>query len=204
MTRSRKTIQIFIISFIIIASVRLASTGQVPASEVMQTGTLKEQMDFVQNRTIIYENFRAIREDMFQTIKKNALDSLESAKSDLQDMKALMYSRNREIDSMNILIKGTMDELTLAVESRDNIVFLGIPMNKMKYNMFVWVIIGGLTILLILGLLLYNRNRIMTVKVLDEIEDLKKEFEEYKFTTREKREKLVMEHFNEIKKLKEV
>lgn len=202
MRTSSKTLQILIISLFLV-SFSFGSNGQTSPSDVLQNGTLVEQLDFVQNRTIIYDNFRAIREDMFQTIKRNSLDSLANAKSNLQGMSVQMNSRKREIDSLSTLLTNTRNELNQAVENRDNIVFLGIAMNKMSYNLFVWVVIGGLSILLILGLLLYNRNRDVTVQALSEVEDLKRNYEEYKITSREKREKLVMEHFNEIKKLKE-
>ena len=69
--------------------------------------------------------------------------------------------------------------------------------------MLVWIIIGGLAVMLLLGLFLYFRNRIIMVNTLNEIGELKEEFENYKKTSRERREKLVMEHFNEIKKFKE-
>jgi hypothetical protein len=202
MRTSSKTFPIFILS-LCLTSFSMVSSGQTPPSDVLQNGTLSEQLDFVQNRTIIYDNFRAIREDMFQTIKRNSLDSLQNAKSNLQDMSAQMNSRKREIDSLSTLLSSTRNELNQAVENRDNIVFLGMPMNKMSYNLFVWVAIGSLSILLILGMLLYNRNRNITVQTLDEVENLKKDFEDYKVSSRERREKLVMEHFNEIKKLKE-
>jgi hypothetical protein len=202
MRTSSKTFQIFIVS-LFLASISIGSSGQTPPTEVLQNGTLLEQLDFIQNRTIIYDNFRAIREDMFQTIKRNSLDSLQNAKSNLQSMSVQMNSRKREIDSLTTLLTSSRNELNQAVENRDNIVFLGIAMNKMSYNLFVWVAIGSLSVLLILGMLLYSRNRNVTVQALNEVEDLKRDFDEYKITSREKREKLVMEHFQEIKKLKD-
>jgi hypothetical protein len=202
MRTSIKTFQILIITLFFVSFI-IDSNGQTAPSDVLQDGTLVEQLDYVQNRTIIYDNFRAIREDMFQTIKRNSLDSLENAKSNLEGMSAQINSREREIDSLTTLLTNTRNELNQAVENRDNIVFLGIAMNKMSYNLFVWVAIGSLSILLILGFLLYNRNRNVTVQALNEVEDLKRDYEEYKIASREKREKLVMDHFNEIKKLKE-
>jgi len=40
-------------------------------------------------------------------------------------------------------------------------------------------------------------------KALEDIDELKEEFEGYKKRSRDLREKLVIEHFNEIKKLRE-
>jgi tetrahydromethanopterin S-methyltransferase subunit B len=171
--------------------------------EVLQEGTLQEQLDYIQNRTLIYENFRAIREDIFQKVKNNSLDSLKSARAQMLDLSMQINNLDSRIDSLSLLLTDTRSELDTAVENRDNISFVGIPMKKMAYNMLVWIIIGGLTILLLLGLFIYFRNRIIMVNTLNEIGELKEEFENYKKTSRERREKLVMDHFNEIKKFKE-
>jgi hypothetical protein len=171
--------------------------------EVLQEGTLQEQLDYIQNRTLIYENFRAVREDMFQKVKNNSLDSLRSARAQMHGLSMQINNLDSRIDSLSFLLAGTRGDLNTAVENRDNISFVGIPMNKTAYNMLVWIIIGGLTILLLLGLFFYFRNRVIMVNTLNEIGELKEEFENYKKNSRERREKLVMEHFNEIKKFKE-
>jgi hypothetical protein len=171
--------------------------------EVLQEGTLQEQLDYIQNRTLIYENFRAVREDMFQKVKNNSLDSLKSARVQMHELSMRIRNLDYKIDSLSLILADTRGELDTAVENRDNISFVGIPLNKTAYNMLVWVIIGGLSILLLLGIFLYLRNRIVMGNTLNEISELKEEFENYKKSSRERREKLVMEHFNEIKKFKE-
>jgi hypothetical protein len=171
--------------------------------EVLQEGTLQEQLDYIQNRTLIYENFRAVREDMFQKVKNNSLDSLKSARAQMHELSRRISNLDYKIDSLSLILADTRGELDTAVENRDNISFVGIPLNKTAYNMLVWVIIGGLSILLLLGIFLYLRNRIVMGNTLNEISELKEEFENYKKSSRERREKLVMEHFNEIKKFKE-
>jgi hypothetical protein len=171
--------------------------------EILREGTLEEQMDHIHSRTIIYENFRAIREDMFQQIRRNSLDSLNAAKQEIFTLGARLSNTGLEVDSLMVMLQNTRNELNQANENRDNISFLGIPMVKSSYNMFVWSIIGGLALLLTLGLLLFVRNRSVTASTLSELKELKEEFEDYKKKTREQREKLVMEHFNEIKKYKE-
>ena len=52
---------------------------QTAMPEVLDTGTLDNQFTYIHERTRIYENYRAIREDMFQKIRSNAMDSLTAA-----------------------------------------------------------------------------------------------------------------------------
>jgi ATP-dependent Zn protease len=202
MTHSRKKRWIILIVFtLVITGIKPGSGQGLP--EVLQEGTLQEQLEFIQNRTLIYENFRAVREDMFQKVKNNSLDSLNAAKQKMNELSMQINELDTEIGSLSTLLGDTRNELNIAIDNRDNISFLGIPMNKAGYNMFVWIIIGGLTILLIIGIMLYFRNRSVTASTLNEFGELREEFEQYKKKSREQREKLVMEHFNEVKKFKE-
>ena len=54
--------------------------------EILTTGTVTEQVDYLNERTRIYDNFRAIREDMFQAVTQNALDTLAAARSDISSL----------------------------------------------------------------------------------------------------------------------
>ncbi|MFO7924967.1 MAG: hypothetical protein R6U58_14885 [Bacteroidales bacterium] len=202
MSTTGKLKQIAFIIFVIVVQVPDSLQGQTGIPGILEDGTLQEQMDYIQERTRIYDNFRAIREDMFQKVMNNSLDSLVNAKREIGSLTSDINSLHSEIDSLSALLENTRDDLDLAVRNRDSIAFLGIPMNKTGYNLMVWVIIAALATLLVLGLMIYSRNQVLTSRTLRELEELKQEFENYRISSREKREKLVMEHFNEIKKLK--
>lgn len=202
MSTTGKLKQIAFIIFVIVVQVPDSLQGQTGIPGILEDGTLQEQIDYIQERTRIYDNFRAIREDMFQKVMNNSLDSLVNAKREIGSLTSDINSLHSEIDSLSALLENTRDDLDLAVRNRDSIAFLGIPMNKTGYNLMVWVIIAALATLLVLGLMIYSRNQVLTSRTLRELEELKQEFENYRISSREKREKLVMEHFNEIKKLK--
>jgi uncharacterized protein YijF (DUF1287 family) len=56
---------------------------------------------------------------------------------------------------------------------------------------------------LVTGFLTFKQNRLATIRTKKDLEDLKKEFEEYHTKARLERERMNIDHFNEIKKLKE-
>lgn len=203
MLTTGKIKQLALIILIITVKVSNPLQGQTGMPEILETGTIQEQMDYIQERTRIYENFRAIREDMFQKITNNTIDSLAETKREIGSLSADINNLNSEIDSLSALLEDTRNDRDLAIKNRDSIAFLGIPMNKTGYNLLVWVIIAALTSLLVFGFLIFSKNRLVTSKTLKELEELNQEFESYRVSSREKREKLVMEHFNEIKRLKE-
>ncbi len=191
---------LLVFGLLIILSLR--GNGQTPLPEVLTNSTLNEQMDYVQERTRIYENYRAIREDMFQKIKENAIDSLTKSKrtiSELRKSSSLLTSR---IDSLGRALQTTKNSLEEITSTKNSISILGIEVNKVTYNSIMWIIVAALVILLAVGFLAFKRNIVNTIHTKKELEGLKSEFEVYRQTAREAREKMSMDHFNELKKLR--
>ena len=79
---------------------------------------------------------------------------------------------------------------------------MGIQVNKHAYNTITWSIIAALVFLLIIGLISYKANRMITVKTTSDLDLLKAEFEAYRQKSRLDREQMARDHFNEIKRLK--
>jgi len=179
-----------------------AGRAQTAIPDMLLNGTLKEQMDYVQEKTRIYEDFRAIREDMFQKIKGNALDSLKAAKTQVNGLKNNTRVLNLKIDSLNASVGTIKTDLDQMTKTKNSISLLGIEINKTAYNAVLWTIIVVLAGLLTAGFLAYQRNHRVTSHTRKECEELKKEFEAYRKASREAREKMSMTHFNELKKLR--
>jgi uncharacterized membrane-anchored protein YhcB (DUF1043 family) len=66
----------------------------------------------------------------------------------------------------------------------------------------MWMIVSGLLAILAIGFLAFKRNLSVTLNTKKELRELKDEFEAYRRTSREAREKTSMDHFKEIQKLK--
>ena len=175
---------------------------QTTIPEILQKGRLNEQFDYLEERTRIYENYRAIREDMFQLVKKNSSDSLATARKSINSYIIQARDLNLQIDSLDKLLASTRDELNEAVRTKNSIKLLGINVNKHSYNTIMWIITGFLGFLLVSGFIAFRKNISVTSKTKKELEDVKDSFEEYKKKTRLEREKISKEHFDEIRKLK--
>ena len=65
---------------IFLLTVAAAALAQEGLPEVFKEGTISEQLKFLEEKTRIYENYRAIREDMYRSISRNTLDTLNKAK----------------------------------------------------------------------------------------------------------------------------
>lgn len=196
----KKTLLLFIATAFSICCLIAQEQSRMP--EVMTNGTIAEQLDYIQQRTNIYNNFRAVREDIFQSLKRNTLDSLIATNNKVKELENQITGTNKGQDSLNVVLNKTREDLNYAIKNRNNLLFLGISMNKILYNVIMWSLVIGLIVLIIFLGMLHLRNHKITRLSRKELSELKDEFESYRKTSREKLEKLVIDHFNEIKKLK--
>jgi hypothetical protein len=170
--------------------------------EILVKGTIQEQMNYLEEKTRIYDDYRAIREDMFQKIKNNSGDSLTKAKSRISGFVKLTWNLNVRIDSLNSSMKVTKEELKEMSRTKNSISVIGIKIEKTVYNTIMWMIVAGLAFVLVIGFLTFKRNRRITLNTKKELKDLNEEFEAYRKKTRLDREKMSMDHFKEIQKLR--
>jgi len=176
--------------------------GQTTMPEVLEKNTFKEQINYIREKTRIYQDYRAIREDMFQKITENAIDSLMEARSIITRVNNLNTSLNNTSDSLKSALESTKAKLDEAINTKNRISVLGHEFNKTSYNFVMWTIIAGLVAIFVIGYLTFIRNRIVLVSTRKDLKELQEEFETYRQTSRKTREKMSIDHFNEIKKLK--
>jgi hypothetical protein len=170
--------------------------------EILEEGTLEEQYEYLHERTRIYNNFRAIREDMFQKIRTNSLDSLAGVKNSVLQLENQLGEANALITSQQSDLEARNIRLDEAIKNRDRLTFLWIPMNKVLYNTIVWIIIGGLAFLS--GVLFLTNRRLLTTarRNKKDLEETREEYDAHRKQARERYEQTVVKHHNEIRKLK--
>ena len=189
---------IFCLSMVSVQSLN----AQYVTPAILDTASLESQLTYIQERTRIYNDFRAIREDIFLKMKGNALDSLNEAKLEIATLNSRLTERNFQIETLNSDLGRAKNERDEAIRNKDSFSFLGMQLNKILYNTIVWFIILGLALLSVSLFLLYKRTRIVTVQTKKEFDEIQNEFGAHKKSSREKYEKLVVSHHSEIMKLK--
>lgn len=199
---NNKSLGYVLFSLLIWATLGFWSGGQTRLLNALDTASLGNQMQTVEKGTRIYENFRAIREDVFQKLKGNALDSIAELKSQISTKIALQKNLEARIDSLTSVLSDTKQKLEEVQKTKNSLSFLGITVSKVAYNLIMWGIIGGLLFVLIMLFLVYKRDRAVTVQLKRDLNELREEFESYRKSSRERMEKLVVSHHREIQKLK--
>jgi hypothetical protein len=176
--------------------------GQVIMPDVLLKNSLKEQLNYLEEHTRIYDNYRAIREDMFQKLKGNISDTLSAANSKIAGLNKTKSALNLAIDSLRTNLESTRTRLEEMTSTKNSIRIIGMEINKLTYNNIMWTIVAGLVAVLLIGFFVFKRNITTIFNTKKEFQEIKDEFETYRKTSREAREKLTMDHFNEIKRIK--
>ncbi|MCE5348150.1 MAG: hypothetical protein LLG13_17945 [Bacteroidales bacterium] len=182
--------------------VAIKGNGQTIMPDELINNTIEEQINFIEKRTKIYENYRAIREDMFQKINRNIIDTVSAAKIRIDKLENLASTLTLANDSLNILLGTTRRNLEETTSTKNKISVLGLEINKTVYNAIMWAIVALLVVTFAIGFLVFKRSMAGKIKTGKELKELKDEFEAYRQSSRIAREKMAMDHFNEIKKLK--
>ena len=176
--------------------------AQSGASAVLDSALLEAQLDYIQENTRIYNDFRAIREDIFLKLTRNVKDTLNATKLEVEELNSRLTEKKFLNESLNTDLTRTKNEKDEAIRNRDRLSFIGIQMNKTLYSSVMWFIILGLTVLAILMVMLFRRSNLITRKVKKELQVSQEDFELYRKSSREKYEKLVVSHHSEIMRLK--
>lgn len=190
-----------IISMLLIACTN-AFSQTTDMLDALNKSNLKEQMKYIEEHTRIYENFRAIREDMFQRLNGNISDTLSASSNKIAALNKKTSKLKQTIDSLNSSLATTKTSFEDINRTKNSIKILGIEANKGTYNSIMWTVIAGLIAVLAIGFFIFKRNLLVIISTNKELRELKDELEAYRKTTREAREKMSMAHFNELKKLR--
>ena len=201
-----KTIQMNYSSLLLVICLSIfgiqSSSAQYVTPAILDSANVKSQLEYIQDRTRIYNDFRAIREDIFLKIKGNVLDSLDAAKLEIATLNSKLTENRFQIETLNSDLSKSKNDRDEAIRNKDSLSFLGIQLNKALYNSIMWLIILGLAVLAAILFFLFKRTHVVTVQTKKQLEEIQEQFEIHRTSSREKYEKLVVSHHNEIMKLK--
>jgi len=192
----------YLLTFAMILMAVFNATSQTAMPEELNSSSIDGQIKYLEEKTRIYENYRAIREDMFLKINRNIRDTLNAGRNRINELNNLTSALKATYDSLNLILENTTSNLNEMTATKNSISVLGMEINKAAYNTIMWTIICVLLAVLAIGFMVFKRNLFTTIRTGKELKDLREEFETYRQTTRVSREKMQMDHFNEIKRLK--
>lgn len=168
----------------------------------VDNGSVEDRFNFVIRESNTFENSKIVKTWWLTHLKAHVLDTIKSLSSEIKDLQNSVGTKTSRYDSLNVELQNTHEKLTKAINEKDSIAFIGIPMNKHAYNSLLWTIISGLLVLLVIFIFMFKRSNYVTVQTKKDLEDLKVEFEAFRKRALEREEKLVRKHHDEIQKYK--
>jgi septal ring factor EnvC (AmiA/AmiB activator) len=178
------------------------TSAQSDALAVLDSAQMEAQLNYVHEHTRVYNNFRAIRDDIFLLMKSNVIDTLNATKLEIAHLNSELQERDFQIETLNSDLSRTRTERDESIRNKDSLSIFGIQMNKTVYNSVMWLIILGLATAAVLMGVFFRRAHLVTSNVKKELSSTQEELEQYRKSSREKYEKLVVSHHSEIMKLK--
>lgn len=169
----------------------------------LKEGTIKGQLKVVIDESNTYNGYKAIKESSLQLLRNNINDTLQQHRNLIQGQAQSLAEKNTIIDSLQSRLKNTQINLEETIRTKNSLSFLGIQMDKPYYNSIMWIIIFALGALLTITVFMFRRTNAITQKTKKDLAEIKKEYDDYRNQTRIKKEKMVVDHYNELKKLKE-
>ncbi len=162
--------------------------------------TLNTQMDEVFEKSNSYKEYKVIRKSELNTLRRNILDSIGELKQTIQNQQNNLEIQQATVDTLNLQLKSTDEELAISQEKEKSIQFLGILMSKTGYSALLFSIIGIL--ILACAFLLYRF--ITSHKVIRNAElkiaEMEIEIEDYRRNSLEREQKLRRKLQDEINK----
>ncbi|PKQ61275.1 hypothetical protein BZG02_16475 [Labilibaculum filiforme] len=148
-----------------------------PVKAFLDEGTIKEQFDYMMTKSNRYEDYKVVKINALEKFNENITDSLNVAKKNLLDSKALLSNQNAEMTSLKKELQTVKDKLENTVNLKDSMSFLGMQLPKSTYNTIVWVLILASFVVAGLSYFLFKRSHVVTVETKETLEDVREEFD---------------------------
>ena len=161
----------------VLCSLFQIADAQSNAIAVLDSATLESQMEYIHQNTRVYNNFRAVREDIFLKMKGNVIDTLNAEKLLVAELNSRLSERNFQIETLNTDLARIQNERDEAIRNKNSLTILGISMNKAVYNSVMWFIILGMAALSIIMLVLFRRSFTITSQTKNELNTALEEFD---------------------------
>jgi hypothetical protein len=148
--------------------------------------------------------FKVIKRYWMNKLKSHVVDTLNLLRNIIEENNAKIISKTREIDTLQLELVKTNDDLALAVKERDSIRLLGIKMDKRTYNSIIFVLFVVLSFTLLILLLIYKRSHKVTAETKTSLAETREEFEAHRKWALAREQKLMRELHDEKMKNKKV
>ncbi len=195
-------------SFLLTTSTAFGQAETQPEDQQLKRneGSIKDQFDYVISKSYTYKGngkvYKNVQRHWLTELQANTLDSLNVLEKSLADSNATIATQTTEIDNLKAELTQTKTTLSNSNAEKDMISLFGASMSKTSYNLILWSIIGGLTLLLLVFIVRFKGSNSATKEAKRKLEEVETEFEDHRRVALEREQKVRRQLQDEINKNK--
>lgn len=168
-----------------------------PASN---NGSIENQFDYVFQKSNNYQEYKVVKKEDLNLLKKNSLDSIAKCKTELNELKVKFSTHDAIVTGLKDSLQVVKTELKELKSAQNNVDFLGTPVSKSSYNLIMWSIVSVLLLIVLISFFQMRSAKSFSKSAQNELVKLEEEFDDYKRKALEKEQKLGRQLQDEINK----
>jgi DNA mismatch repair ATPase MutS len=188
------------IFFFLLFGMQVIAQDASKPSPASKNGTIENQFDLVIQKSNNYQDFKVVKKEDLNLLKKNSMDSIAKFKTALNELKVKFSAHDAIVKGLNDSLQVVKTELKELKSAQNNVDFLGTPVSKSSYNLIMWGTVSVLLLFLIVSLFQMRSAKSNSKSAHDELGKLEEEFDDYKRKALEKEQKLGRQLQDEINK----
>lgn len=201
-TMKLQAYQVLCFALFLFTSIVFAQEEEVsiPVTQALKEYPMGKQFDYVYKKSGRYQEYRVIKIDWYNILKKNAIDTLNTLEGKLATNLEQINKQQTTINELEASLAQTNQNLTKVSEEKDSLNFLGIAMTKSGYKSMMWGIAGVLLALLGFFVYKFKNSNTVTVQARKALAETEAEFEDHRRRALEREQKINRRLQDEINK----
>lgn len=168
----------------------------------VDTGSVKNQFDYLFEKSNRYQEYKVVKSDWLIKLKKNVGDSLNHLKNNLSNSSSIINAQLKTVDSLKTVKVVDDKKINLLTSEKQSISFLGIQFNKAIFKTIMIVIISTLIIFLGIFITKFKQSNQLTNLAKLKLKELEEEFDTHRKIAIEREQKVRRQLQDELNKQK--
>ena len=168
----------------------------------IDTGSVKNQFDYLIDKSYSYKDYKNIKLNWLVTLKNNVSDTLAVSKKEILTNYKTINSQKTTIDNLRDSLVISEKNTTVLSNEKQSITFLGIQFSKSFFKTLMVLIICGLAALLTFFIIQYKQSYSIIKLVESNLKETEEEFETHRKRALEREQKVMRKLQDELNKQK--
>jgi len=168
----------------------------------IDTGSVKNQFDYLINKSNRYQNYKVVQYNWLQKLKRNVEDSLAKSQKEIVTNYKTINAQKASINNLQASIKNSNQNIETLTIEKQSISFLGMQVKKATFKSILFFVIGALALLLVFFISKFKQSNSITQHTKEALKELEEEYNEHRIKALEREQKVMRKLQDELNKNK--